>query len=629
MAAAGSPPAPAFEVMELPMPPAVLRGASPREPARPQPIPHSAAAAAGVGTATSPAAAPSVASQLTTLSLSCSESTVAVAEALRRPVLKSAKVPPRPQTVLPPPSEDGSMPGGRDPSWTMKGTHAPMLPLLRSELSVMSYMTRRSDHGDAPEGSGVGWFRIGCVLYSFTMPTSVAAAGSAVGAVGLGVAIPLTIFLTASSAGGAWLVAQVAQPTATQPRCLSLGDVGRRALGGVGQCCGSGLQALNLLMLLPVNQVVLAFTIDSIVPQGGLMYTSNWSAAILLFLISLLQHLFDLSATFLSVFVACMVVLAAGFQVQAGSECGARIHSVPPLVVGNPDGLAITGVLPGLLGGVVLLWAYTPVFLSAELSSLVNRPRDFARSLVFSALLTSITIITVGWGVTSCWGWKVANPVTSTPGWVPHPGVSFTLLAANLASYSLHSSCLSRAGAKWLADSPAKEHRFKTILRRLVAGSVLWGVGTFVAWLLPRVQQVVSVATLMTVPSASFFFPAVCYAGRFMCSSQPPTRLADVSSRRMQPGGLPQIQVEEATPLVGSAPDGMGYGTRSGSRRANRPRTPPPAPAPPVHSTEGAGGVFENVLVGFLIVVGGIAFGMVAAAAACELFLSHAPLSEI
>eukprot|EP01062_Namystynia_karyoxenos_P082732 TRINITY_DN9383_c0_g1_i1.p1 TRINITY_DN9383_c0_g1~~TRINITY_DN9383_c0_g1_i1.p1 ORF type:complete len:710 (+),score=155.06 TRINITY_DN9383_c0_g1_i1:76-2130(+) len=480
----------------------------------------------------------------------------------------------------------------------------PRLRPLRSEvISEWSYL---SEPDDAEQGH-ISWVRAAFVFYAFAMPTGVTSAANMVGAVGWAAAVPLLVGLTGASFAGSWMLAQVAADG--QPgSCQTFGDVGYRVFGAIGRMWGNSLQFGNFVLLLPITQVMCAEALRGAAPllfAPGPSATVKYATAASLACLATTQLRSVASAGSLCGISATAIAAIAALQVYVSAQCpvprgaAATALALQPLQpFGNPELPAPGGTVALLLGVTSCAWCYIPAFLTAELQSVLRRPGDVSKALALSMALCCATMLAVGYSVTACWGWRVANPVMATPLWAATLSggavnrlLCLLLFLANLVAYCVDSVCLSRACARWwLGRSfPIDASGIGPSCRYFVSSLPLWLFAAGVALLLPQLFTVIALATFLTVPTATQLYPAACYAAHFYYGKGAARAAAAGSAPR------PGIQVEEATPLLGQgfaagtpsslAPQQQQQQQQRGLRSVLSPSAPqlapPAAPAPP------------------------------------------------
>merc|ERR1719313_1409863 len=133
---------------------------------------------------------------------------------------------------------------------------------------------------------------------------------------------------------------------------------------------------------------------------------------------------------------------------------------VPAQAFGNPEKQTALALVRAAGGFTINAWAFVPAFLTVELSTCMDDPKDFQKSLVLSGVLNVFIFIVVGVTVVARWGYDVGEVIGITAGvaaWAPGAGINTAFnafqLIGNFISYMLDSVPLGRFCQKtWAPD---------------------------------------------------------------------------------------------------------------------------------------------------------------------------------
>eukprot|EP01065_Artemidia_motanka_P045168 TRINITY_DN6577_c0_g1_i1.p1 TRINITY_DN6577_c0_g1~~TRINITY_DN6577_c0_g1_i1.p1 ORF type:complete len:714 (+),score=156.95 TRINITY_DN6577_c0_g1_i1:58-2199(+) len=436
---------------------------------------------------------------------------------------------------------------------------------MMSERSARTGLPSELSRATVPHQKprGLAWPTASLILYAFSMPAAVTSAGTMVGSVGWAASALLCAVSCSSAAAGGWMLAEVARDArARLINCATFGDVGFVAFGGLGRAWGGLIQFAHLFLMLPVLLLIAADGLSGFIRP--LSDAPNGTPGIYILAAALgclaLVQLRVVNASGVSMFTCVLTASIAGLQVLAAVAFPAPVVSVAqPAAVGNPLQGTVEGAVASLSGVSLAVWGYVPAFLAAELSTLVDSPRDLGRAFFLSSFLSGITMILVGWTVTSQWGWRAENPIVRSPHWpagtVPAMTCSFLLVLANMATFCVNGGCLSRAcTAQWQqAAFRLQDWTLGTSLRYLAVTAVICGLTGTLAWSVDDLSTLISLPACATVPAAAQIYPSACYAAHFLF---PKGRPAPVDERPPpQPRRFRRSEVAtENMPLLSAIP---------------------------------------------------------------------------
>ena len=282
------------------------------------------------------------------------------------------------------------------------------------------------------------WWAAGLVLYSFAAPSSIMGVAFTFSHAGiLGGVLGCLVVMGAGAAGAILLTDLAASPGA---RMLS--DIGRFALGPIGERLGLALQMLNFLLYLPVALLTTAQALQGALQPSGTSCTNYFVFAVALFCFASTQVRDLAHSTALAVVALVASLSIAVLQVMIVASHPA-VDVEPVQWIGNAHAGTIDGSVRLALSLTTCAWSYVPSLLAVELAHTIRRPQDLRLAILLSFFLSATIFIAVGLPVAAHWGADIEDPVSLFRAWPKHSAsarvLSALLCLANTVSYCLDS----------------------------------------------------------------------------------------------------------------------------------------------------------------------------------------------
>jgi len=400
--------------------------------------------------------------------------------------------------------------------------------------------TECNDQSTAQRGS-MGWAQAGFITFAFAAPSACVGVAYSIGMAGYVGGSLLCIVTTLASMWGSWMLLQI---RLLFPDSRTLGDLGAKVLGRPGRIWGNTIQLLNFTLFLPVALLLCAQALQGLVQISAYEGCSDYYIFTIAVICLLSTQLRTLSNTTVLSFLSLLCVLAiAVVQLTAAGlyDNGAK---VPALAFGNPSKHWTVRTTEALLGTTTAAWAYVPAFLTVELATCMQQPRDFGRSLILSGALNVVVFLGVGVTLVSRWGYDVTDPImlTKIPAWEQGNALSVMLsaflLVGNYVSYMLDSVPLARHCQKVWAPSFQDTWSIGDMARYATYTLPTFLFGLVLAVFVPNLFVLLAITTALTVPWVTQIYPAVLYLRLFRGSGE---------ARLLRPNGQPPLAPRQAT----------------------------------------------------------------------------------
>jgi hypothetical protein len=342
------------------------------------------------------------------------------------------------------------------------------------------------------------------------------------------------MIITSASVAGAMMILQV---KLLHPECHTFGDLGLKALGKPGQIWGNVIQLGNFLLFMPCALQFCALALEGI---GGGISAFNGCSDYYVFVIAAVCLLSTQVRTFSNTTILSMVsvicVLAMIFIMIAASFQFEKENKVEARLFGNPEKDHMQAFVKFAGGFTINAWAYVPAFLTVELSTCMDEPRDFRKSIALSGIINILVFMVLGSIVVSRWGYDVGEVIGITQG-VGFQGASIYTafnafqLTGNFISYMLDSVPLGRYCQKTWAPQFTDTWSFSDVLQYLGYTLPAFLMALFLAIAVPSVNTLLDFTTAFTTPWVTQIYPAVLYWKVFRRGiAGKPTLLQDSSS---------------------------------------------------------------------------------------------------
>jgi amino acid permease len=370
--------------------------------------------------------------------------------------------------------------------------------------------------GPDVSGGTMGWVQAGIILYAFAAPSAVMAVPYAVGMAGFVGGVLIAVVITTASVLGGMMLLEV---KLRYPECHTFGDLGLQVLGRTGQIWGNIIQLGNFCLFMPCALQFCALALEGI--AKGIPAFQGCSDYYV-FLIALLCLLTTQVRTFsntqmlsalsmLCVFAMGVAMIVAAFQYDSTPKVSAYAF-------GNPEPDTALSVVRFAGGFTINAWAYVPAFLTVELSTCMERPREFRKSLMLSGVLNIVVFVVVGVTVVARWGYDVGEVIGITftvAAWQSGTAINTIFntfqLIGNFISYMLDSVPLGRFCQKTWAPDFKDTWSAGDILRYLGYTMPAFLLALFLSIAVPSVNTLLDFTTALTTPWVTQIYPAVIY----------------------------------------------------------------------------------------------------------------------
>ena len=228
-----------------------------------------------------------------------------------------------------------------------------------------------------------------------------------------------------------------------------------------------------------------------------------------------------------------LVIVLGSLQVFVVYSSTPPEEKAPVYYFGNPvEG--IRGVVEGALASTACTWCFVPTFLTAELAAAMAQPKNLKVSVLLSAILTFLSMFTIGICTVAVWGSDVRNPINISPQWsdatsrAGATAFNWILLLANFGALMLDSVQLGQRMCLWLKPSfDLDDWSFASSAVYLGATLIPTAGGVLISRIVPDVFSMLAYSTALTVSASNHAYPAICFLSRF------PSRSAEVKSEAL------------------------------------------------------------------------------------------------
>jgi len=397
-------------------------------------------------------------------------------------------------------------------------------------------------------GAGtMGWMQAGFIIFAFAAPSACIGVAYSLGMAGLVGGSLICIVTTLASIGGSMMLLKIRLQFRD---CYTFGDLGDKVLGTPGKIWGNAIQLGNFVLFLPVALLLCAEALQGVVQIAAFKGCNDYYIFTIAALCLLTTQARKLSNTqvlsvisIVSVFVIAVLQITAALMYENEAK-------VPALAFGNPDEHWLTRTSEALLGTTTAAWAYVPAFLTVELATCMQEPKDFGRSLVLSGVLNVVVFLGVGIVVVARWGYDVTDPITLVKveaweqgNWL-NTALSFFLLVGNFVSYMLDSVPLARWCQKVWVPGFADTWSWGDIGTYLLCTLPTFLFGLVLSIAIPNLFVLLACTTALTVPWVTQIYPAVLYLRLFASERGAAARLlacAEGDAHRME--SSPEVQM--------------------------------------------------------------------------------------
>jgi hypothetical protein len=191
-------------------------------------------------------------------------------------------------------------------------------------------------------------------------------------------------------------------------------------------------------------------------------------------------------------------------------------EKIPAELFGNPsEELAFVRFAGGFT---ISAWAYVPAFLTVELCTCMEEPKEFRKSLVLSGVLNVLMFILVGCAVVKQWGYNVGDVIIITSGvaaWKAGTSINTAFnvfqLIGNFISYMLDSIPFARFCQKSWAPEFTDTWSPRDIFLYLCYTLPTFIFALFLSIFVPSVNTMLDFTTALTSPWVTQIYPAVIY----------------------------------------------------------------------------------------------------------------------
>jgi hypothetical protein len=288
----------------------------------------------------------------------------------------------------------------------------------------------------------IHWLTCAIILFSFAMPSGVVGVGNAIGTQGVAMGIATAVVITSSSLIGAMLLLRlwILAPKPNKPRVF--GDFGKLATKGMWLSrVGNTIQFVNFILFMPVAIDLVADCLKGVGMSTSCSGLYTLTSAGFCLCLTQVRSLPNASfAAYITGIIILAVVIIQLVEVYRHPIVDQQDESVRWFGNGEID--TSISVVRGALGATACIWAYVPSFLTAELASVMENPKDMHKSLYLSGSLNLFMFVVVGTLIAYAWGWNLSDPLTLTPQWidmvdgsVSSQAMNSLLLFANLTAY--------------------------------------------------------------------------------------------------------------------------------------------------------------------------------------------------
>ena len=243
--------------------------------------------------------------------------------------------------------------------------------------------------------SGVGSIQRDLSLFTTHTCYQSNSVANSIGTQGIALGIVTAILITSSSLIGAllllrlWLLA----PESKKPRVF--GDFGNVGGGKYLSRVGTAIQFVNFILFMPVAIDLVADCLRGVglsTSCSGLYTLVSAGLCLCLTQVRSLPNA-SFAAYVTALIILCVVIiqLVEVFQNPVELDEDSSAHWF-----GNGEKDTQISVVRGTLGATACIWAYVPSFLTAELTSVMDKPKDMRKSLYLSAGLNALTFVLVG-----------------------------------------------------------------------------------------------------------------------------------------------------------------------------------------------------------------------------------------
>jgi len=372
------------------------------------------------------------------------------------------------------------------------------------------------------------------------MPSGVVGVGNAIGTQGVAMGIATAVVITSSSLIGAMLLLRlwILAPKSNKPRVF--GDFGKLATKGMWLSrVGNTIQFVNFILFMPVAIDLVADCLKGVGMSTSCSGLYTLTSAGFCLCLTQVRSLPNASfAAYITGIIILAVVIIQLVEVYRHPIVDQQDESVRWFGNGEID--TSISVVRGALGATACIWAYVPSFLTAELASVMENPKDMHKSLYLSGSLNLFMFVVVGTLIAYAWGWNLSDPLTLTPQWidmvdgsVSSQAMNSLLLFANLTAYvrvcvhtHTHTHTHTPSTYRYMLDSipvaimsrkilfPEFENSnggFRSLLQFFLSSLPSWIFAVGLALTLPNLFDMLAFATALTTPWATMVFPAVCF----------------------------------------------------------------------------------------------------------------------
>lgn len=363
----------------------------------------------------------------------------------------------------------------------------------------------------------MGWLQAGFILFAFAAPSAVMAVPYAIGMAGMVGGILICIVITTASVAGAMMLLEA---KLAYPACHTFGDLGLQVMGRPGEIWGNLIQLGNFCLFMPCALQFCALALEGIGNIPGFNGCSDYYV----FTIAAVCLLTTQVRTFSNTKILSIVSIICVFAMMASMIVAAYKYENPEKVdaqlFGNPHE-GTTGMIMFAGGFTINAWAFVPGFLTVELSTCMESPKDFRKSLVFSGILNIFVFVVLGLFVVSQWGYILGEVITipvnagALAAYASGNGLNTAFnifqLTGNFVSYMLDSVPLGRYCQKIWNPEFKDTWSAPDCLRYLGYTLPTFLFAFFLAIAVPSVNTLLDFTTALTTPWVTQIYPAVLY----------------------------------------------------------------------------------------------------------------------
>lgn len=370
--------------------------------------------------------------------------------------------------------------------------------------------------GGRVRASSMSWLQAGAIVYAFAAPSAVMAVPYAIGASGFIGGLLISVIITTASVIGGFMLLQVKLQF---PECHTFGDLGFKVLGRTGQIWGNIIQLGNFCLFMPC---ALQFCAEALAGIGkgipGFNNCSDYYVLVLAMVCLMTTQVRTFNNTkilsclsIVCVFAMAVIMVMAAFSYDSTNK-------IPAQLFGNPEQDATVRFVTAAGGFTINAWAFVPAFLTVELSTCMDDPRDFQKSLVFAGILNVLVFVVVGTIVVWRWGYNVGEVIGLTSGvtaWAPGASTNTAFntfqLIGNFISYMLDSVPLGRYCQRTWAPNFQDTWLPRDVCRYFGYTLPTFLFALFVSLAVPSVNILLDFTTALTTPWVTQIYPAVIY----------------------------------------------------------------------------------------------------------------------